>query len=100
MTKPVKSGIYVAALWLITLFVLACLTSCTTAGPDTIYTPTDVEVPVGVDCKSPVIPKPPDLLKALPKTATLTQGMKSGLAQHSYDLGYEKQLEASIAACQ
>lgn len=97
MTKS-KGKLYVAFLWLAGVFMIACLTSC--AGqPETVYVPTEVDKPVPVSCKPPVVARPPDLLMALPYVATLSQGMKACLAQHDYDIGYQGQLEASVASC-
>jgi len=100
MIHPVTKEAIVAAVWLVAMVAVFFLTSCASEQPDTIYVPTEVKVPVAVPCKAKSIQHPQDLLALLPKTTTLTQGVKSCLAQHELDLGYEAQLEASIAACQ
>ena len=82
------------------LAALLGLTACATEAPPTVYVPAEIDKAVTVPCKAPTVPRPADLLLALPVTASLTQGMKSCLAQHEYDLGYQAQLEASVAACQ
>ena len=92
-----KGKLYLAAFWLLAVFVVACLTACST--PDTTYVPTDVDMAVATPCKAPDVSKPTDLLLALPQTASLTDGLKACLAQHDYDIGYQSQLEASVAAC-
>lgn len=99
MKTPVKKAFAVSILFVFFMVVCAVLTGCATQ-PDMIYTPTEVDKPVQVLCKPPVIVRPDDMLAALRVPTTLTEGMKTALAQHDYDLGYEGQLEAAITACQ
>lgn len=96
-TKMKVGACLIAVLWI--GFLLVCATGCAMT-PDTIYTPSEVDTPVSVPCKPPAVPKPQDMLAALPATATLTTGLKTALAQHDYDIGYEGQLEAALMACQ
>lgn len=79
--------------------LLLLLASCA-AEPDTTYVAQEVDKPVEVTCKVPFISKPVDLIGALPKNATLTQGMQACFAQHDYDIGYQTQMEAALAVCE
>lgn len=81
------------------LIFLPFLMSGCAQQPDVIYNPTQVDMPVAVPCKAPPVAKPADLLISLPPTASLTDGIKACLAQHSYDIGYQGQLEAALSAC-
>jgi len=81
------------------LFLLILLSGCAHT-QENVYVPTDVDVPVELKCKIPFIQPPPDLLATLPVNATLTDGMKSCLAQHDYEIGYIGQLLSSIQTCQ
>ena len=80
--------------------VLLSLLCVSCAAQEALYVPEAVSVPVEVPCKAAPVPKPADLLATLTPSTSLTLGLKSCLAQHDYDLGYQSQLEASILACQ
>lgn len=99
MNTTKRGPLYVAGLWIMAIFVIACLTGCASE-PTVVVAGAEVDTPVSVPCKITTITRQPDLLAALPATATLTQGMKTCLAQRDYDLGYEAQLEAAVASCQ
>ena len=79
---------------------LALLLSSCSQPQDTIFVPQEVYKPVIIPCKVPDVSRPPDLLSALPMTASLTSGMKACLAQHDYAIGYEHELEAALKSCE
>jgi hypothetical protein len=99
MRIRMKLAVGLALSWIAILIIVAFIAGCTTA-PETLYEPASVDTPVAVTCKIPAVPKQPDLLLALPGTATLTQGLKACLAQHDFDLAYTGELEAAITTCQ
>ena len=80
-----------------TLFLLLLLAAC--AERPEAFRPVAVDVPVMAECKPPNIAKPPDLMAALPRNASLSAGMKSCLQQTLLDKGYEAELTAALQAC-
>jgi hypothetical protein len=69
------------------LILLFLLTACSEA--QQIFTPVTVEVPVPVACDVPMPKPPPDLMTALPKIASLTDGMKACLQQTFLDRAWQ-----------
>ncbi|MEN5033799.1 hypothetical protein [Pseudomonas sp. TWI929] len=58
-----------------------------------------VEVPVQVPCRTPEVDVPPWAAAGIRKTDSLEVKVRALLAERRQRIGYEKQLEASVAAC-
>lgn len=58
-----------------------------------------VEVPVQVPCRVPEISVPPWAAAGLRKTDSLEVKVRALLAERRQRAGYEKQLQAAVAAC-
>lgn len=59
-----------------------------------------VEVPVQVPCRAPVVPVPAWATDNLNKTDSLELKVRALLAERRQRIGYERQLEAAVSACQ
>lgn len=59
-----------------------------------------VEVPVQVPCRVPVVPVSAWATDSLKKTDSLELKVRALLAERRQRMGYEKQLEAAVDACQ
>lgn len=59
-----------------------------------------VEVPVQVPCRAPEVAVPPWAAAGLRKTDSLEVKVRALLAERRQRAGYEKQLQAAVAACQ
>lgn len=58
-----------------------------------------VEVPVPVPCRTPDVAVPAWATAGLRKTDSLEAKVRALLSERRQRIGYEKQIEASIAAC-
>lgn len=58
-----------------------------------------VEVPVQVSCRTPGVSVPPWAAAGLRKSDSLEVKVRALLAERRQRMGYEKQLEAAVAAC-
>lgn len=67
------------------------------APPQTQYV--RVEVPVQVPCRAPEVAVPPWAAADLRKSDSLEVKVRALLAERRQRIGYEKQLEAAVAAC-
>ena len=81
------------------LFVLVgvLLAGCATKPPQVQYI--RVEVPVQVPCRAPDVSVPAWAAAGLRKTDTLETKVRALLAERRQRIGYEKELEAAVAAC-
>lgn len=59
-----------------------------------------VEVPVQVPCRAPEVAVPPWTSSGLRRTDSLEVKVRALLAELRQRAGYEKQLQAAVAACQ
>ncbi len=59
-----------------------------------------VEVPVQVPCRAPEVAVPAWAAAGLRKTDSLEAKVRALLAERRQRVGYEKQMEAAILACQ
>lgn len=73
------------------------LAGCTTTAPEARTV--RVEVPVAVPCRAPDIAVPPWAAAGLHKNDSLEVKVRALLAERRQRIGYEKQLEAAVAAC-
>lgn len=81
------------------LTAVAILAGCATRPEPEIRT-VRVEVPVQVPCRAPEVAVPLWAVAGLRKTDSLEVKVRALLAERLQRIGYEKQLEASAAACQ
>lgn len=82
------------------LFLLAALmlAGCATKpSPQVQYV--RVEVPVQVPCRAPEVAVPPWAAAGLRKTDSLEVKVRALLAERRQRIGYERLLEAAVAAC-
>ena len=82
------------------LFLLAVmmLAGCATKpSPQVQYV--RVEVPVQVPCRAPEVSMPPWAAAGLRKTDSLEVKVRALLAERRQRIGYERLLEAAVAAC-
>ncbi|MDD1150057.1 hypothetical protein M5G25_17360 [Pseudomonas sp. TNT2022 ID357] len=59
-----------------------------------------VEVPVQVPCRVSAVPVPAWSTDSLKKTDSLELKVRALLAERRQRIGYERQLEAAVSACQ
>lgn len=91
-----------ALAWLIPCGLLVTLAGCKSA-PTTITSPPvvhEVQVPVSVPCKTETPTKPAFAVDALPLGADIWEQMQALRAERIQRKGYERELEAAVAACQ
>lgn len=82
------------------LFLLACLmlAGCATKStPQVQYV--RVEVPVQVPCRAPEVLVPPWAAAGVRKADSLEVKVRTLLAERRQRIGYERLLEAALAAC-
>jgi len=81
--------------------MLACLllTACVGHRDPEVRT-VRVEVPVQVPCQAPALEVPPWAAAGLRKTDSLELKVRALLAERRQRIGYERQLEAAVSACQ
>ncbi|PVZ19906.1 MULTISPECIES: hypothetical protein [unclassified Pseudomonas] len=59
-----------------------------------------VEVPVQVPCRAPAVPAPAWAAAGLQKGDSLEVKVRALLAERRQRIGYEKELQAAVGACQ
>jgi hypothetical protein len=74
------------------------LTGCAAREPE--VRTVQVEVPVQVPCRAPVVPVPAWATGSLKKTDSLELKVRALLAERRQRVGYERVLVAAVEACQ
>lgn len=82
--------------WLMVMFVLV-LTGC--AAKELEVRTVRVEVPVLIPCMTRYVPVPSWATTALKRDDSLEVKVRALLAERRQRIGYQRQLEAGIAAC-
>ncbi|MCH5583096.1 hypothetical protein [Pseudomonas syringae] len=59
-----------------------------------------VEVPVQVPCRAPAVAEPQFVAAGLKKTDSLEVKVRALLAERRQRIGYERELQAAVFACQ
>lgn len=80
--------------------VLCLLLAGCASTQQVIEKPVEVQVPVPVPCKAPLIPEPAWPLAAVPAAASDFAFFRAALAEVELRKGYEARLRAALAACQ
>lgn len=79
-------------------FLLLVLSGCAALEPE--VRTVRVEVPVLVPCKMQEVSAPPWAAASLKKSDSLELKVRALLAERRQRIGYERQLEAAVDACQ
>lgn len=81
--------------WIILgLFILA-LSGCT----EQVLTPKEVDIPISITCKPPVIQEPMWSMDRLQSPVGIFTGTQACLADIPLHIGYERELRAALKAC-
>ena len=81
------------------LLILPFLASCATPDPVIKYETVEVKIPIPVECKTPVPPKPDYNFDKLRIEDTIYDKTKALLADRLLRDAYEKELKAALESC-
>lgn len=83
---------------LLLLGLIAALAGCAVREPE--VRTVRVEVPVQIPCKAPIVDAPAFAATGLKKTDSLEVKVRALLAERLQRIGYERELVATVSACE